>query len=247
MVQTRSVPDQIIRPGRARTSAQRRPEVAVRGLVVGEDRSAARGRADDGVELERLERRVARSRATPRRRPAAGSSPRCGARRDRGREVVAPITDERRGRRSCAHLYGAVARERRYEVVVGQDRRREAFGLAGDRGAQDRAQRVVGHPLQNGARSNVPATIASTTSSIIDRIACWRATMSSGCVYSVALAEVLARMTVAGGDDRTETVVEMLHERERLAVAVFQAVDRVVQLRRDVLAGRRGPTPRAGT
>ena len=40
---------------------------------------------------------------------------------------------------------------------------------------------------RKGARSNVPARIVSMTSSIIERIACWRVAMSSGCVYSVAL------------------------------------------------------------
>ncbi len=49
--------------------------------------------------------------------------------------------------------------------------------------------------------------------------------------------EVLTGVAVAGRNDRAEAVVQMLDERERLAVAVFQAVDRVVQLRSDIVAG----------
>ena len=67
-----------------------------------------------------------------------------------------------------AHLDRAVGGQRGDEVVVRQDRRRDAFGLAGDRGAQDRPQRLARLPRQERLEVHRRrAMIVSTTSSIM--------------------------------------------------------------------------------
>ena len=124
---------------------------------------------------------------------------------EREREVVGAIADDpcRRGQPRSPRPRSR-AGNARDEIVVGQDRRRDALRLAGDRGAQDRAQRLVVSHCQNRSRSIVPAMIASTTSSIMRRIFCWRAEEVVRRRVLDRLAVVLPRVAVARRDHHAE-------------------------------------------
>ena len=140
--------------------------------------------------------------------------------------------------RGRAHLDRAVVRERGHEVVVGQDRRRQAFRRTGDRGAQDRSQRVVGHPVAGTAGDRTsPRRSRRSTSSIIDRMACCRAAMSSGAVNSVALAKYSPAWLSLVATIAPKRSCRCLTNANVSPSPSSEAVDRVVQLRSDIVAG----------
>ena len=156
---------------------------------------------------------------------------------ERQREVVAPVADDARTARDRAYFHRAAGRERRNEIVVGEDRRGDALGIARDGCAQERPKRLAGFPSQE--RLDVHPTrddlVADSIYELAELHLAGNEVFRGRVLHSLSV--VLAGVAVARRDDNAETIVEIANERVGLTVVVMQGIDGRVQLGSEIVAG----------